>query len=95
MKQNMEKESYSCNLITQGKLKFYSLTMPSEILAETCFVSARDDDPVEGFQRTLDEERAKEIANYLDNEDGSIPTAIVLSAQPEAELSYISKNKTL
>lgn len=95
MKQNMEKESYSCNLITQGKLKFYSLTMPSEILAETCFVSARDDDPVEGFQRTLDEERAKEIANYLDNEDGSIPTAIVLSAQTEAELSYISKNKTL
>ena len=95
MKQNMEKESYGCNLITQGKLKFYSLTMPSDILAETCFVSARDDDPVEGFQRTLDEERAKEIANYLDNENGSIPTAIVLSAQPEAELLYISKNKTL
>ena len=34
MKQNMEKESYGCNHITQGKLKFYSLTIPSEILAE-------------------------------------------------------------
>lgn len=88
-------ESYSCSLISQGNAKFYSLTMPSEILAETCFVSTRDDDPVDGFQRTLDEKRAKEIAEYLDSGSGTIPTAIVLSAQPEAELKYNRKNKTI
>ena len=90
-----KKESYSCSLVSQGKYKFYSLTMPSEILAETCFVSARDEDPIDGFQRTLDQKRAQEIADYIDEGQGTIPTAIVLSAQPEAELKYISKNKTL
>lgn len=89
------KESYSCSLITQGVSKFYSLTMPSEVLAETCFVSTRDDDPKEGFQRVLDEKRAKEIAEYIDQGIGSIPTAIVLSAQKESDLKYISKNKTI
>lgn len=89
------RESYSCNLVTQGNHKFYSLTMPSEVLAKTCFVSTRDDDPIDGFQRALDQKRAQEIADYVDTGNCSIPTAIVLSAQPEAELKYISKNKTL
>ena len=51
----VKKESYSCSLISQGSTKFYSLTMPSEVLAETCFVSMRDSDPKDGFQRTLDQ----------------------------------------
>ena len=92
---NDVRESYSCNLITQGQHKFYSLTMPSEVLADTCFVSTRDDNPIDGFQRTLDQKRAQEIADYIDSGNGTIPTAIVLSAQPDAELKYISKNKTL
>lgn len=92
---DLQKESYSCSLITQGTARFYSLTMPSEILAETCFVSARDDDPKEGFQRVLDEKRAKEIADYIDQGIGSIPTAIVLSAQKESDLKYIGRNKTI
>ena len=80
------RESYSCNLISQGSTKFYSLTMPSETLAETCFVSTRDADPKEGFQRILDKNRAQEIADYIDSGKGSIPTAIILSAQEDAEL---------
>ncbi len=87
--------SYTCSLITQGDSKFYSLSMPSEVLAETCFVSARDDDPQEGFQRVLDEHRAQEIADYIDKGTSSIPTAIILSAQKEAELNYSSKNRTI
>lgn len=92
---NPLKESYACSLITQGAAKFFSLTMPSEILAETCFVSTRDDDPKEGFQRVLNEERAKEIADYIDQGIGTIPTAIILSAQKEANLIYSSKKKTI
>lgn len=89
------RESYSCSLITQGISKFFSLTMPSETLASTCFVSTRDDNPKDGFQRVLDKHRAEEIAEYIDSGKGTIPTAIILSAQPDAELSYSSKNKTI
>ena len=57
----VETLSYTFSLVTQGKYKFYSLTMPSDVLAETCFVSARYDDPKEGFQRVLDKTRAEQI----------------------------------
>lgn len=92
---SVKRESYSCSLITQGSWKFYSLTMPSDVLSATCFVSARDDNPIDGFQRILDKNRAQEIADYIDNGTGSIPTAIILSAQNEADLQYSSKNKTI
>ena len=95
MANSVVRESYSCSLITQGNWRFYSLTMPSDILSETCFVSARDDNPIDGFQRVLDEARAQEIANYIENGTGSIPTAIILSAQKEADFQYSSKNKTV
>lgn len=91
----MDRLSYTASLITQGKHKFYSLTLPSEILARTCFVSARYDDPIDGFQRTLDKEKAKRIADYIDKEGGSIPTAIILSAQSESNFTYTSKIKQL
>lgn len=91
----MTKISYTASLITQGKHKFYSLTLPSEVLARTCFVTTRYEDPAEGFQRTLDKEKAKRIADYIDKEKGTIPTAIILSAQPEAQFDYSSKNKTI
>lgn len=69
--------------------------MPSEVLAETCFVSRRADDRDGGFQRNLDEGRAQQIADYIDHELGTIPGSIILSAQPEAELSYDGKRKTI
>ena len=89
------RESYSCNLVTQGTSKFYSLTMPSEILAKTCFVSTRDANPKDGFQRILDHNRAQEIADYIDSGTGSIPTAIILSAQEAAGLEYNNRNRTI
>lgn len=89
------KESYSCSLVTQGNWKFYSLTLPSEVLSQTCFVSTRDSDPNEGFQRVLDTQRAQEIADYIDQGTAAIPTAIILSAQECANLQYSSKKKTI
>lgn len=81
--------------VTQGKYKFYIVAMPSETLRETCFTITREDDPVKGFQRRLDESRADEISNYIDKGEGSIPTAIILSAQDEANLEYNSRSKTI
>lgn len=95
IQQEEQFHSYSISLVTQGEHKFYTLTMPSEILAKTCFISSREEDPKEGFQRLLDEKRAQQIADYIDNGLGTIPTAIILSAQPEAELEITGKGKTI
>lgn len=91
----MERESYTASLITQGEHKFYSLTIPISILANTCFVIEREKDPNEGFQRLLDEKRAIEIANYIDNQNGVIPTSIILSAQPDSDFKYESSKRTV
>lgn len=86
---------YSVSLVSQGSYQFYTLTMPSDVLARTCTVSTRKEDPVKGFQRALDTRRAQEIADYIDNGHGSIPNSIVLSAQATAELKVIGRGKTL
>lgn len=81
---------YSVSLVTQGTHRFYTLTMPSDILAQTCFATTREEDREEGFQRTLSKERAQQIADYIDSGLGTIPSSIVLSAQPEAKLRVIT-----
>jgi DGQHR domain-containing protein len=86
---------YSVSLVRQGKYQFYTLTMPSDVLARTCIVRTRKEHPVEGFQRTLDQKRAIEIARYVDEGLGTIPNSIVLSAQPDAELRVVGGGKTL
>lgn len=86
---------YSVSLVTQGKHRFYTLTMPSDVLAKTCFVTTRDEDPAAGFQRVLDKSRAQQIAEYIDAGLGTIPNSIVLSAQPEAEIRDLGRGKTL
>ncbi|MCY0966380.1 DGQHR domain-containing protein [Parathalassolituus penaei] len=92
----LERTSFgSVSLVRQGDHTFYSLTLPSELLAETCFVVSRDEDPKEGFQRELDEKRAREIAAYIDSGLGTIPSSIVLSAQDDAEVKYDSKRKSI
>jgi DGQHR domain-containing protein len=89
------KSTLSVSLVTQGKHRFYTLTMPSEVLAATCTVDTREENPIEGFQRVLDEKRAQEIADYIDNGFGTIPTAIVLSAQPRAKLEYNRSRRSI
>lgn len=86
---------FSVSLVKQGKSQFYTLTMPSEVLARTCKVTTRIEDPAAGFQRELDQARARDIANYIDNEQGTIPSSVVLSAQEEADLKIVGRGKTL
>ncbi len=91
----IKKHRFSISQVTQGRHKFYTCTMPSDVLAKCSFVSTRDNDPVDGFQRLLDINRAKEIAKYIDSGLGTIPSAIILSAQEEAELKVVGKGKTV
>lgn len=94
-KKAITQESFAAILSTQGKFKFYIVAMPSNILGKTCFTIGRDEDPIEGFQRRFDENRADAIASYIDQGVGSIPTAIILSAQENANLNYSSSTKTI
>ncbi len=75
-------------LVTQGARRFYSLVLPSKILAATSTVDARSQNPTDGFQRLLDKRRAREIARYIDAGFGAVPSAVILSAQPSAGLRF-------
>jgi DGQHR domain-containing protein len=75
-------------IVTQGKHRFYSLVLPSDLLGQTCVVETRVDNPIDGFQRLLDTRRAKSIARYIDAGFGTVPGAVVLSAQSRAHLQY-------
>ena len=86
---------YSAALIQQGTKQFYSVTMPTDVLASCCFVTSRNEDPKSGFQRVLDKKRAQDIASYIDSGEGTIPGSIILSAQPDAKLSVVGRGKTV
>lgn len=87
--------SYPAMKMEQNKQTFYLATIPVEDIFPFSFVSRRQEDPIKGFQRNLSIDRAREISNYLDKSFGSIPTNIVLSAQENAKLRYISGTKTI
>lgn len=87
--------SFASILVNQGKYNFHIISMPSSVFKESCFTISRSEDPQEGFQRKLDQSRCEEIAKYIDEGQGSIPTAIILSAQPEAEFDRNILNKTI
>jgi DGQHR domain-containing protein len=89
------KVSFAARLVIQGRHRFYTLTMPSDVLADTCVVDTREENPDDGFQRVLDSKRAQEIADYIDQGFGTIPCSIVLSAQREANLDYSSRTQVL
>lgn len=87
--------SYPAMPLEQNGQKFYLTTIPKEDIFPYCFVADRFEDSEQGFQRALDLGRAREIASYLDNGRGSIPTCIVLSARADAALSFNSKTKAI
>ncbi|MCU0712119.1 MAG: DGQHR domain-containing protein [Pirellula sp.] len=91
----MTKHAYAVSLVTQGKWRFYTLTIPSDVLAKCCFVSSRIEDPAEGFQRRLDKKRAEAIAYYVDKDLGTIPNSVILSAQKDAKLEVTGRGKTI
>ena len=76
------------HIVTQGRHRFFSLALSSDVLAACCTADTRAENPIDGFQRLLDRRRAKEIAKYIDSGFGTTPCAVILSAQPRAHLRY-------
>jgi DGQHR domain-containing protein len=89
------RKSYPGLLLNQNKHRFFFATIPVDDLFPSCFVARRDEEPETGFQRALNEARADDIARYLANGSGSIPSNIVLSAQPSAVFKYNSTTKSI
>lgn len=87
--------SYPALLLAQNQHRFYFSTIPVDDLFDYCYVARRDEDTVAGFQRTLNEQRANDIATYLAAGTGSIPSNIVLSAQDVANFRYERKTKSI
>lgn len=85
---------YAVSLVRQGERTFYTLSIPSDVLAACAFATTKDETPSEGFQRVLDVKRAQDIANYIDN-GGTIPTSVVLSAQPDSNFRSVDRSKTV
>jgi DGQHR domain-containing protein len=88
-------QSYPCLIITQNKHRFFLTSIPVSDIFPYCFVSTRDEDNISGFQRQLSKSRAEDIAKYLNDGSGSIPTNVVLSAQLDAKIRYNSRSKTI
>lgn len=87
--------SYPALLMIQNQHRFYFSTIPVDDLFSCCFVARRDEDPLTGFQRALNESRADDIAAYLARGTGSIPSNIVLSAQGVANFAYTRRTKSI
>jgi DGQHR domain-containing protein len=84
----LKTSSYRALQIIQKSRRFYYASIPVDELFPYCFVARREANPIEGFQRSLNESRADDIARYLSSGMGSIPSNIVLSAQSVANLAY-------
>lgn len=70
----------------QNDREFFVSKLRASILGQICFVARRDENPIDGFQRTLNKSRAQNIEKYLLYDKGCIPSALILSAKPEANL---------
>lgn len=76
----------------QNEVNFYLGVIDRDTLESTCIVSRADEDLKKGFQRLLNEGRASQIAKYLDNKKGAIPSALILSAQKRANFKFDKKS---
>lgn len=84
----------SVSLIKQGRHRLVAFSISSDTLAKCCYATTREEDTKSGFQRVLDEKRARAIADYIDSGLGTIPSSIVLSAQPESKFNVVDRGKT-
>ncbi len=77
-----------------GDEPFWICALPADKLFGCSRVSRAEEDNIRGYQRLLGEQRAKRIASYFDS-GHVIPGAIVVSAQPAANLRWNQEDRTI
>lgn len=90
----MSKVSVKAALVKQGNLTLYTTSIPVKSLVSPGFYSVETLDPTDssdaGYQRVLNESRARRLADYiisgLDTKDCFLPTSVFLATS--AALSY-------
>ncbi|GAK77559.1 hypothetical protein JCM19296_3167 [Nonlabens ulvanivorans] len=87
--------SYQSLKLQQNGKVFYITTLDTDILKQIAYVLNREEDSIKGFQRILNSNRAKDIAKYMDVDGGVIPSPLILSAQPNAQLKYEGKSSKI
>ena len=84
----MAKISFNAIECKQNAYTFYMASIPKKTLTKITYIVRRRDNRKQGFQRFLNESRARAIAKYLDIDKGSIPAPIILSAQSNSSLKF-------
>jgi DGQHR domain-containing protein len=87
--------SYQSLKLEQNNKTFYITTLNTTVLKDIAYVLNREEDSIKGFQRVLNTNRAKDIAKYMESENGVIPSPLILSAQPSAELKFDTKTSKI
>jgi DGQHR domain-containing protein len=87
--------TYNSIKVTQNNKIFYLTSIEKETLKDLAFVLNREEDSIKGFQRVLNTNRAKDIAKYMDDENGIIPSPLILSAQPSAQFTFDEKTSKI
>lgn len=90
----MTKMKLTALKVQQNNHNFYMTVINSEKLKDFCFITRRNEDKEEGFQRLLNKARANLITKYYEK-GGTIPSPLILSAKREAEFSYDSNSKEI
>lgn len=88
MKNVQKRVSFSAIRCQQNRKEFFVSSILSNILEQSCYIVRRASGQNKGFQRILNESRAKNIASYLDKEGGVIPSALILSAQDVSDFEF-------
>jgi len=66
---------------------YFLTAIPVSLLFSCSYVSRAEEDSERGFQRLLDERRARRIGDYI-NEGNVVPGAIILSARQGSDIHY-------
>lgn len=90
----MEKICKSAFNIGNEHIEVYLTAMTAKEIFNVSKVSRVNEDPNVGYQRHLNESRARSIAEYLDS-GNIIPGAIILSAQEGTSVKFDHKNGKL
>jgi DGQHR domain-containing protein len=74
-------------VLKQKHTSLYLFSMASDELNEICYVTPRSHDDPKEIQRILSRPRARAIGKYIEEPNTLLPTAIVVSLEPEVAIS--------